>query len=358
MTTILKIVCVDETRRILLDDVPDFESLDTMIRRIYPDCCANMTKYTNRNGDYCPLAKACLSDFLASASKEGGDTGHRVLKLWVPVNQRLASREQSAEQVAPSLGSAVSVGAPSTSAADGTETESPRSESSWHRLDWECGSNTEATFDAASNEDEWVEAAVLGDDSVDMYANCACESASSGAATPAEETTLVSEELAASRIQRALLRYHHRQSVGIQNTLHDNGMQQQVEAAERASLILFAFDANGDEHLNFEEYNDLQKASWNGSMTAEVYRQLCSTFGEDVEIGLGAEALIGIYAELGTLDRDFAAARQRLEGVSPATVDTREAVPTARGDPSHWSFGMRVAPLSAAITALSAARGR
>jgi len=225
----------------------------------------------------------------------------------------------------------ISIGA-APSAVDGTETASPRSESSWHRLDLEVASDSEPPSVADADDADWVEAATPVDDSsattsVDVPRQISCESA--------EDSVSIA---------------------------HNGGVQQQVEAAERVYIILAAFDANGDEHLNVEEYNELQRAAWNGNIMPEAYQQLCADFGEDPEIGLGAEALMGIYAELGTLERDFAAAKARLEGseglasASSANVAEASSASESANDSNHWASGLRVSPLSAAVTALSVAR--
>jgi hypothetical protein len=83
---------------------------------------------------------------------------------------------------------------------------------------------------------------------------------------------------------------------------------------EQIDLIVVAFDDNGDGHLNFKEMNALHLTAWGGEMPFEVYKRMCSDEGEDVDVGLGREALMCIYSLSRDLAKDFDAAKRKLDG--------------------------------------------
>lgn len=85
-------------------------------------------------------------------------------------------------------------------------------------------------------------------------------------------------------------------------------------ADEQIDLIVVAFDENGDGHLSFKEMNALHYASWGGELPFEVYKRMCSDEGEDVDVGLGREALMCIYSRSRDLAKDFDAAKRKLDG--------------------------------------------
>jgi len=83
---------------------------------------------------------------------------------------------------------------------------------------------------------------------------------------------------------------------------------------EKIQIVLAAFDANGDEHLNFEESNELQKFAAGDQMPLEVYKTLCAELKVIESKGPGKKELEVLYEKFGTLERDFEAALRKIEG--------------------------------------------
>lgn len=88
---------------------------------------------------------------------------------------------------------------------------------------------------------------------------------------------------------------------------------------EKIDIVLAAFDDNGDGHLNFDEFNAVHQAACGGQRSLEFFVQMCADEGEEAELGLGKQALMRFYSQSNVLEKDFAAARAKLEGAAGAT---------------------------------------
>lgn len=82
---------------------------------------------------------------------------------------------------------------------------------------------------------------------------------------------------------------------------------------EKIQIVLAAFDANGDGHLNFEESNELQKFAAGEHMPLEVYKIICAELRVDESQGPGKQELEILYEKYDTLQRDFEAALRKIE---------------------------------------------
>jgi len=83
---------------------------------------------------------------------------------------------------------------------------------------------------------------------------------------------------------------------------------------EKIQIVLAAFDADDDGHLNFEESNELQKFAAGDQMPLEVYKTLCAELEVIESKGPGKKELEILYEKFGTLERDFEAALRKIEG--------------------------------------------
>jgi hypothetical protein len=101
---------------------------------------------------------------------------------------------------------------------------------------------------------------------------------------------------------------------------------------EKIDLIIAAFDENGDGHLNFQEMNSLHNDTFGGEIAFDVFRQMCVDEGEDVEMGLGREALMCIYSRSRELEKDFDTARQKFESF---TAEERQRHREAQAGPMN-----------------------
>mmetsp|Transcript_33112 Transcript_33112/g.87569 ORF Transcript_33112/g.87569 Transcript_33112/m.87569 type:complete len:545 (+) Transcript_33112:130-1764(+) len=81
---------------------------------------------------------------------------------------------------------------------------------------------------------------------------------------------------------------------------------------EKVSIVLAAFDANGDGHLNFDEVRELLRAAQVFPLLYPAYRHICARLGVDHRMGFSAQDLESLYAAHGNLERDFEAARRKL----------------------------------------------
>eukprot|EP00930_Biecheleria_cincta_P030539 TRINITY_DN21154_c0_g1_i2.p1 TRINITY_DN21154_c0_g1~~TRINITY_DN21154_c0_g1_i2.p1 ORF type:complete len:463 (-),score=104.17 TRINITY_DN21154_c0_g1_i2:244-1632(-) len=82
---------------------------------------------------------------------------------------------------------------------------------------------------------------------------------------------------------------------------------------EKIQIVLAAFDANGDGHLNFEESNELQKFAAGDHMPMEVYKMICAELRVAESRGPGKQELEILYEKYDTLQRDFEAALRKIE---------------------------------------------
>jgi len=83
---------------------------------------------------------------------------------------------------------------------------------------------------------------------------------------------------------------------------------------EKIQIVLAAFDADDDGHLNFEESNELQRFVAGDQMPLEVYKTLCAELEVIESKGPGTKELEILYEKFGTLERDFEAALRKIEG--------------------------------------------
>lgn len=82
---------------------------------------------------------------------------------------------------------------------------------------------------------------------------------------------------------------------------------------EKIHIVLAAFDANGDGHLNFAESNELQKFAAGDHMPLEVYKTICAELRVAESQGPGKQELEILYEKYDTLQRDFEAALRKIE---------------------------------------------
>lgn len=73
---------------------------------------------------------------------------------------------------------------------------------------------------------------------------------------------------------------------------------------QKVQTILEAFDSNNDGFLNFSDLSELQnEADPSTDFPEAAYEQAVEHFGLDASIGLGHDALLGVYASQGENSR-------------------------------------------------------
>lgn len=97
----------------------------------------------------------------------------------------------------------------------------------------------------------------------------------------------------------------------------ERGEEGSLTDSEKISVVLTAFDMDGDGRLNFREANELQRAAWGGRVSRQSFARVCADVGADARRGLGPAELRELYARFGTLERDFLLSLKRLQGGSP-----------------------------------------
>lgn len=125
---------------------------------------------------------------------------------------------------------------------------------------------------------------------------------------------------------------------------------------EQIDLIVVAFDENGDGHLNFKELSALHRTAWGGELPFEVYKQMCLDEGEDVDVGLGREALMCIYSRSRDLSNDFEAAKRKLDGTEEAAE--RRNLQNSQANPINLMFKNPLLAVPFALDATERVRQR
>jgi hypothetical protein len=336
MNTVLKIEHDGDLRRALLKGTPTYADIDRAIQEIWPGHGADGAKYTDEEGDACTLKEKTFSDFLATA--QTGATGSVLrLKLSAPLDPEAVANnggvpsasqafsrpwehvEQGSEAGEENLHTVADL----TDAPGDMEAQQPASEMAavetahiYADVDAKGGEGTQAEQEVVEAVQEKARPRVHSIHTPTSSPRGSKDAATS--ATPAEDaqgspsggyprpTTSQPKPAAQSMATSAAADNSKAEALII-----DHDMEEKID------LVLAAFDDNGDGHLNFAEHNALHDAAWGGNLSIEVFRQMCAEEGEDPEVGLGRESLMCIYSRCRTLERDFEAAKAKLEAAGP-----------------------------------------
>mmetsp|Transcript_74113 Transcript_74113/g.205975 ORF Transcript_74113/g.205975 Transcript_74113/m.205975 type:complete len:407 (+) Transcript_74113:105-1325(+) len=359
MATVLKVTRLGQIHRITFQEAPDYDKVDAAIRSVWPDSGARWAKYFDEEGDACTLAETTFADFLESGVAIRG--ARVVLKLHLPPS---SSAQEFSSVISEPLSAVVEPSDAQEYPRSSAGTSSPLS-ASWDLLEADGTLSTRLQQIVAREAGDRIQEEEEEDGSgvEPRVSTRATSLASSGVAvfdihTPAAGPP-EAEQLAAARIQRAirarLLRHveevrqqaavriqrafrayaRRRQSASLREwPVQVSTLNSDLSAVDKISIVLAAFDEDGDGRLNYEESNEVQRASWAGTITPEAYRQLCEQVGVAAADGLGLEALVQVYARRGNLDRDFEAAKRKLQadlevegGPERATQQGAEATP-------------------------------
>lgn len=303
MTFVLKVECDGDLRRALLQGTPSFDDIDHAVQEIWPGRSADGGKYCDEEGDACTLKEQTFSDFLATAKEaangsllrltlspsDGYQAGYEPAETQL-ATEAFASPWQHVEQSSESgeggihtVADLTDMQQEDTALVDDTETDtvahaihtptqSPREKADSP----EC----EASGDLVKTVDTMEEPAV--DEKKEEEASASC----------AEQTRAEPEVPGAA----------------VEDLIIDHDVEEKID------IVMAAFDEDGDDHLNFVEMSALHNAAWGGHISPETFKQMCADEGEDPTVGLGREALMCIYSRCRTLEKDFEAARLKLEG--------------------------------------------
>lgn len=313
MNTVIKVEYGGDLRRALLKGTPAYADIDRAIQEIWPGHCADGAKYVDEEGDACTLKERTFPDFLATA--QTGANGNTLrLKLADPVEAQPAAESSSI----PSATEAFT--------------------RPWEHVEQGSEAGEENLHTVADLTDSPEEAAVL-QESVEAAADVKAEQSE---AAQEEASSSVDEAVGRPRVHSIHTPTNsprnqageapdetHTAGYPQATSCDANKSAQPAEASEssglvidhdmeeKIDLILAAFDENVDGHLNFAESNALFNAAGDAQLSLEVFQQMCAEEGEDPEVGLGRESLMCMYSRCRTLERDFEAAKAKLEAIPP-----------------------------------------
>lgn len=333
MNTVLKVEYDGDLRRALLKGTPSYSDIDRAIKEIWPGHGADGAKYMDEEGDACTLKEKTFPDFLATAQKS---TTGDVLRLKLP--------DTAANQEVPDSAEAPSATEAFTRPWERVEQGSEAGEEHLHTVaDLTDNAQEEPEPDHKCTEEIPAAAApvdVEAEQEPETHQKCTEEVPA--AAAPADVKAEQDDGAAAEG--RARTQSHSISTPP--SSPRGSGFCELPENApvhgyptgeaessssacppapdliidhemdEKIDIILAAFDENGDSHLNFAESSALHIAS-DGPVSFEAFQQMCVSEGEDPQVGLGRESLMCIYSRCSTLERDFTAAKAKLEAVTP-----------------------------------------
>lgn len=371
MDTILKVECDGDLRRALLKGTPSYVAIDRAVKEIWPGCSADGARYMDDEGDSCTLKEQTFPDFLATAKAVAN--GSSLLRLQLSPS---SAQEAAADSAAVPESASEAFSRPWEHVAEGSEagedhlhtvadlTDVHEDEDIPQEQAAAAATDSEHLQPAPAVQESLVGTEEVSKDDVEQDdARGRAESAGSAVSfdihTPTHtprgggaETMLedaLAEEALASEIQQGNSETSatfngyqvHRfvgkpaeapfeaQATGPQTSTDHNASASSSDEPliidhdvdEKIDIVLAAFDENGDGHLNFTESNALHHAAWGGQLSLEVFQQMCADEGEDPDAGLGREALMCIYSRCRTLERDFEAAKAKLEGAAAADAE-------------------------------------
>jgi hypothetical protein len=373
--TILKVDCDGDIRRALLKGIPSYADIDHAVQEIWPGCTADGATYTHEKRGACALKEETFQDFLVtmtqvahgnllrltllpvvaspaaaedkavpsatqafsrpwehvrhgSDSEAGTEDLHTVVDLTdVHEQEEVGSTEQvddiaagtddsaagTADSAAGTASEAILLPALSSSDAIQDDVEATRSRAVSY--DIHTPKNSPREGGEALPQDVVPEES--SESLAGLPASCFVPRSEDSERTPGgyanhSEPTCGGASSGPSAVPVAAA------DEGAVPCIIDHDVEEQID------IVLAAFDENGDGHLNFSECNALHHAAWGGKLSIEAFHQMCADEGEDPEVGLGREALMCTYSRCRSLEKDFEAAKAKLEeGNSDASQNRR-----------------------------------
>lgn len=352
MDTILKVECDGDFRRAVLKGDPNFAAVELAVQEIWPGRTADGAKYIDEEGDSCTLKEQTFTDFIATS--QSGANGN-MLRLRLPsaaadMNGYRGSSVTTAPQAQLGLGTEeVQEQDADTVQMQADEDDALQPASDQAESYVQEASSTEADFShrlsvhsmctpPSSPRGEGSDSLLRQDElNEDADVDRDCSAAIPGTAVflnPSDHLSYHKEsaadysEAASSEVE---------ESAGDCSKAASSEVEEDVvidhNVEERIDIILAAFDETGDAHLNFNELNALHAEAWGGAIPIETYQQMCANEGEDPEVGLGRESLMCIYSSCRTLEKDFAAARTKLENLASEEYAEQQRQNAAAANP-------------------------
>jgi hypothetical protein len=306
MDTILKVESEGDLRRALLTGLPSYADIERAVSELWPGRNMREAKYLDDEGDLCSLTEFTMSDFLVTAKTSNNGKGVLRLQLIATVptesadNDASLTREpfsepwQHVEQVNESGSDCLHTVADLTDSRP-PELDTAVEDAQQESLAKEYPIHT-PELSPVSISGQFIKADELSVrlESVDSERTTIANQESTECTTSANQNATSAASVFSGDVTEELI--------------IDHGTDEQIE------LIIVAFDEDENGHLNFKEFNVLHHASWGGELSFEQYKRMCLDEGEDVDVGLGREALMCIYSRCRDLERDFYAAKRKLDG--------------------------------------------
>jgi len=357
METILKVDCQGDLRRALLKGALSYAAIDRAVLEIWPQCNVHEATYVGKKGTDRILTEKTFKDFVSTATTTA--TG-QVLKLQLmPPDAPSATADHVTAATATEAFSM-----PWQHVEQGSDAGDEGLHTVADLTDIQDGDSSPVVCSPAaacgypqdtSAECPWeVSAAVVEEDIVDSRRE-------SAAAQDHAKTTEGDDEFLLTDDVPPDTGFQVRADIAAEET----GFQMQgdvvagLEDANRAfeeniDIVIAAFDEDGDGYLSFLEARSLRKYAWMDQLHQHVFNQICIDVGADPKVGLDRDALTCIYScgnSWMVLERDFEAARSKLQGVG-ADQHSRQRAQAAANNPVAM---MMRNPLLAAPFALDAA---
>lgn len=306
--TILKVDCEDDVRRALLKGTPTYADIDRAVQEIWPNRSAREAKYVDEEGDACTLTEHTFSDFLCTTAK----TAPQLQMLRLTLSP---------------AGAAVDT--------DRAPTATEAFEQPWQHVEQGSDAGDEGLHTVADLTDiqdgqdrtqECAQEVQSACPRAELAQQTARERSLHEVAVPTDATAqnLTHQGYAAGTPQ-------NNESSMLDEFLLESVPDESLQAAnrkleEQTDIVIAAFDEDGDGILSFAEILALLKSACDYQLPCHVFNQICTDAGADADVGLDRDALMCIYScgnSWLALERDFEAAKRKLEGKPPQPQSSR-----------------------------------
>jgi len=336
MDTILKVEREGDLRRALLTGTPGYADVERAVMELWPGHSMAEAKYVDEEGDLCSVTEHTMSDFMVTAKTSSH--GKSILRLQLTP--------------APPIDGACSIGV-------GVSRE-PFSEP-WQHVEQGSEAGSECLHTVADLTDAHEPRRPELDIALESEAQESAEEFPIHTPVNGGSGEVIRGDELLNRLETVQTEF----VIGAENTNNighaSTGEVTEAividhDADEQIDLIVVAFDENGDGHLNFKEFNALHRASWGGEIPFDAYRRMCLNEGEDVNIGVGREALMCIYSRSRDLEKDFEAAKRKLDGTEEE--EERRSSQNSQANPINLMFKNPLLAVPFALDATERVRQR